>query len=113
VTIDPTTGLTTLLAGVGTSIGSVGGMVGMGSTGYFVTGGPGAVVPGSNRLYQFDMFTGAQTLIGTLSPALTGSGLGGLAQLSVIPSPASITLLLTPAALLILRPRRHGVAIKV
>jgi hypothetical protein len=104
--IDPASGATSTLAPVTAAIGTVGGMAAVGDTGYFATAGAVAGVPGSNELYQFDLFTGAQTLIGAMSPAFTDAGIGGLAW--QVPEPATAASLLLAAAILAL-PRRTRV----
>lgn len=86
VTINPATGATALLAIVDTDIGATGGMAAVGNTGYFSTSGPGDVIPGSNNLYSFDLFTGAHTLVGSFAPAIENTGIGGLA----IPEPSTL-----------------------
>ncbi len=83
-------------------VGAVGGMTVVGDTAYFVTAGPGATLPGSNELWELDLFTGQHTPVGNLSPTVTGSGLSGLA---VVPEPASIVLLIAGAFVVV---RRRG-----
>lgn len=91
VTINPLNADTELLAALDPAIllGAGGGMTAAGDAGFFVTSGPGAVVPGSSELYAFDLFTGQTRLIGLLTPELTGKGLGGLA----LPEPATVAML--------------------
>jgi hypothetical protein len=109
VIIDPDTGAETMLQPLPFAIGAVGGMTLAGNVGYFVTGGPGSVVPGNNSLYSFDPFTGQATLIRSLANLTTaGEGFGGLAVL--VPEPAALATV--PPALLLLarrgRPRAAG-----
>jgi hypothetical protein len=49
-----------------------------GGRGYFSTSGPNLVPTGSHELWTFDLYTGAQALIGSLGPAITGDGISGL-----------------------------------
>ena len=101
--IDPTTAASTLIAALDdTVVGAVGGMTVLGQTGYFSTSGPGLPSPGSNRLYSFDLMTGAHTLIGSLSPQIVGTGISGLA----VPEPATLALLIVGGAALAIRRKR-------
>ena len=90
LTIDPVTAATGLIEQVVPVIGGIGGMALEANGGYFVTGGPLAVSPGSNELYSFDPLSGEQFFIGTFEDTSTGTGLSGLA---VVPEPATLTLL--------------------
>jgi hypothetical protein len=102
VTIDPDTGAATLLQSLPFAIGAVGGMTLADSVGYFVTAGPGSVVPGTNSLYSFDPFTGQATFVRSFTGVVTaGEGFGGLAVL--VPEPGSA--LPTLAGLLLARRR--------
>jgi hypothetical protein len=90
LTIDPVTVAVTTIGPVGDTVGTVGGMA-LGETGgFFVTAGPGAIRPGSNSLYSFDPFTGAQFLIADYGNQFVGRGLSGL---TFVPEPATLTLL--------------------
>jgi len=100
-TIDPSDATMTFIATVDPLVGGVGGMVAVDGMGFFTTSGPGGATPGSNELYSFDLFTGAHTLIGTLSPTITGVGISGLA----VPEPASLLLTLLGGLAVI---RRRG-----
>ena len=92
VTIDPATAAATMLQPLPFAIGAVGGMTLADGVGYFVTGGPGSVVPGNNSLYSFDPFTGQTALIRAFNTILpTGEGFGGLAVL--VPEPSAAALL--------------------
>ncbi len=94
--INPTTAAFSVIASVGATVGGVGGMTTLGSTGYFNTSGPGGSAPGSNQLFSFDLFTGAQSLIGSFSPTITGTGISGLAgsvSTAAVPEPSSVILL--------------------
>lgn len=90
IVIDPSDGSVSTLVALAANVGATGGMTAAGDTGYFVTSGPGDIVPGSSELYRFDLFTGETTRIGTFAPPLTGSGFGGLA----IPEPAMLLLII-------------------
>ncbi len=97
IVIDPATGATSLLATVATDIGATGGMAAVGGTGYFSTSGQGDVIPGSNNLYSFDLFTGAYAVVGGFVPVTEGTGIGGLAM--PIPEPSTLGMLLLSYAL--------------
>jgi len=88
--IDPITALATPIIQIAPAVGTVGGMAVLDDTAYFVTSGPGEPVPGSNELYRVDLFTGAYDRVGSLSPSITGTGVGGLA----VPEPGTCFLLL-------------------
>ena len=102
--IDPATAAVTFLKDVSTTIGSVGGMaMGFGQA-YFVTAGPDAPTPGSNKLYAFDPSTGDHTEVGGFEDTIvSGTGFSGLA---IIPEPASLVLLLL-GGLVAVRRRAH------
>jgi len=94
--IDPTTAAATTIDSVTPIIGGIGGIAMLlNDHGYFVTGGPLAVNPGSNELYSFDAFTGEHLLIGSFEDLIVGNGFSGL---SVVPEPASLVLLVVGAA---------------
>jgi hypothetical protein len=61
-------------------IGDTSGMASQNGVTYFTTGGPGA--SGSNELYTINLFSGPPTLVGSLSPAIGGQGLAGIAESS-------------------------------
>ena len=84
--IDPTSAVSSVISPVTPLVGGVGGMAVLDGVGYFVTSGPGGSAPGSDELWAFDLFTGVQVRIGSLSPTITGTGIGGLAA---IPEPTS------------------------
>jgi hypothetical protein len=88
--IDPTTGISSLLAAVPSTVGGVGGMTVLGGVGYYNTAGSGASIPGSNNLYSFNLFTGASTLVGSFASSISDSGLSGLA--APAPEPSSLIL---------------------
>jgi hypothetical protein len=88
--IDPTTGISSLLAAVPSTVGGLGGMTVLGGVGYYNTAGPGASIPGSNNLYSFNLFTGASTLVGSFASTISDSGLSGLA--AQVPEPSSLIL---------------------
>lgn len=82
-------------------LGSVGGMVLIEDDfGYFTTGGPNALSPGSNELYSFDPFTGDIALIGDFNATVSGTGISGLAY---VPEPATLGLLAFAAVALLRR----------
>lgn len=90
LTIDPVTAGATTIDQVISTVGTVGGMS-MGPAGnFFVTAGPGAIIPGSNSLYSFDPFTGDQIFIANYEDQILGTGFSGLAY---VPEPASLALL--------------------
>jgi hypothetical protein len=94
--IDPTTAVTSLLATVPSTVGGVGGMTVLGTTGYFSTSGPGGVAPGSNSLFSFDLFSGTSTLVGTFAPTITDEGISGIAAeptTASVPEPATFSVL--------------------
>lgn len=110
IEIDPDTGDVSLLRsfsipnpGGSAILGANGGMTVMDGVGYFATGGSGATLPGSNELYQFDLFTGDYSLVGSFTPGLAGKGISALA----VPEPATIAVL-TVGCLVMLRPRRRA-----
>ena len=70
-----------------------------GDTVYFNTSGPGGASPGSNELYSVNLFSGEHTLVGSLSPTITGVGISGLA----VPEPASLVLMLIGGVALLRR----------
>jgi hypothetical protein len=90
LTIDPATAAVTTIEETVDPVGSLGGMALSGATGYIVTAGPLAAIPGSNSLYSFDLMTGEQFLIRDYENEILGNGLSGLA---FIPEPASLALL--------------------
>jgi hypothetical protein len=65
LTINPLTGASSVLAPVPTFIGLYGGMAAIGDTGFYCTSLSGLPfnVSGSNRLYSFNLFTGASVEI--------------------------------------------------
>jgi hypothetical protein len=100
--IDPMTAGATTIDSILPIIGGVGGMALLNGSGYFVTAGPLAVNPGSNGLYSFDALTGEHFFIGSFEDVILGSGFSGL---SVVPEPATLTLLALAGAALF---RRKG-----
>ncbi len=90
IAIDPLTAVSSQIASIIPTVGTVGGMAVLGDTAYFVTSGPGEPVPGSNELYAIDLFTGDHELIGSLAPTITGTGISGLA----VPEPSTMLLLM-------------------
>jgi hypothetical protein len=101
--IDPATAAASTIDSILPTIGGVGGLALLDGGGYFVTGGPLADIPGSNELYSFDAFTGEYVLIGSFEDVIVGSGFSGL---SVVPEPATLTLLAIAGAALLRRTRR-------
>lgn len=101
--IDPSTVAATTIDSILPIIGGVGGMALLDGRGYFVTAGPLAANPGSNALYSFDALTGEHVLIGSFEDVIVGSGFSGL---SVVPEPATLTLLAIAGAALLCRKRR-------
>jgi hypothetical protein len=70
----------TQVASIAPVIGNTSGMAQQNGTTFFSTGGPGA--GGSNELYTLDLFSGAASLVGSLSPTITVQGLAGIAESS-------------------------------
>lgn len=103
VLIDPATAALTTLAELTPIPGGVGGMTLLGANGYFVTAGPGSIIPGSNELWRFDPFTGEHFLVGDFDEVISGAGLSGL---TIVPEPATLSLLLMGCASGILRCRK-------
>lgn len=101
--INPTTAAATTIDSVSPIIGGVGGMALLDSSGYFVTAGPLALRPGSNGLYSFNAYTGEQAFIGSFDNVILGSGFSGL---TVVPEPATLTLLALAGAALLRRKLR-------
>jgi len=101
--IDPTTAGATTIDSIAPIIGAVGGMALLDGSGYFVTAGPLAANPGSNELYSFDAYTGDHVFIGSFENLILGSGFSGL---SVVPEPATLTLLALAGAALLRRKER-------
>jgi len=94
--IDPTTASATTIDSIMPIIGGIGGMALLpNDAGYFVTGGPLAVNPGSNELYSFDALTGEHFFIGSFEDLIVGTGFSGL---SVVPEPATLVLLVMGVA---------------
>jgi PEP-CTERM motif len=88
--IDPTTGVSSVLAAVPTTVGAIGGMTVLGGVGYYNTSGPQGSISGSNELYSFNLLTGASTLVGSFAPTISDSGISGLA--GQVPEPSSVIL---------------------
>lgn len=88
--INPATAAVSTIEETIEPVGSLGGMALNGSTGYFITAGPLAAIPGSNSLYSFDLFTGEQILIRDYENIIVGNGISGLA---FIPEPTTLVLL--------------------
>ncbi len=89
LTIDPATAISSPIGHLTPVVGGVGGMAVISDSGYFNTSGPGGSISGSNELYSFNAFTGEYHLVGSFSPFITGSGIGGLAM---IPEPSTTLL---------------------
>jgi len=102
--INPLTAAVTTINGIAPTIGGVGGMALLDGVGYFVTGGPLGVNPGSNELYSFDVLNGTHLLIGDFANSIGGTGFSGL---SIVPEPATLGLFALGAAALLLRRRRR------
>ncbi len=92
--ISPANAAFTKIDDIAPLIGGVGGMALLDGVGYFVTAGPLAgpsgQSPGSNELFSFDPLTGEHFFVGSFEDFILGSGFSGL---SVVPEPASLTLL--------------------
>lgn len=107
VSVDVATGeVATIAALLSPNPGAVGGLAVDGGTGFYVTAGTTSGSNGDNSLYRIDLYTGAQTFVGSLgSAAGSGFGIGALAG-PVVPSPASALLLAGVGALTVVRRRR-------
>ncbi len=103
--INPTTLSYSTLAVLPFSVGNVGGMTMVGSTGYFAT----ANSSGTDSLYSFDPFSGVYSPIGSFTPVPGNDGISGLAAMPV-PEPATWALLLILTATLALARRASGAA---
>lgn len=79
IEINPTTGVGRQLASIVPNMGIIGGMTMIGDTGFFITAGPGILFGGDNELWEFDAYTGAQSLVTSLDNFLVGAGFGCLA----------------------------------
>jgi hypothetical protein len=87
--------------------GAVGGLAIENGVGYYVTAGTASGSNGDNSLYQIDLYTGEQWLIGALGPeAGSGFGIGAIAG-HVVPSPAAVLLLAGAGVLSAGRRRRR------
>ena len=102
--INPGTAVSSAIQALRPTVGALGGISLVADDGYFVTAGPTVSIPGSNRLYSFDPFTGAYTSIGNFNATITGDGFSGIALVPV-PEPSSLLLLLTIGASLFGRRR--------
>jgi hypothetical protein len=52
--IDPTTAASSVILGVASTVGAIGGMAAIGDSGFFATSGPSSSPTGSNTLYSFE-----------------------------------------------------------
>lgn len=99
VSIDTTTGQVNAIATLLTpSAGAVGALAIEDGVGYYVTAGTTSGAEGDNSLYRIDLFTGEQSLIGSLgAEAGAGFGIGALAG-PAVPAPAGVLALLAAGA---------------
>lgn len=107
VSIDTDTGAVTSIAALlSPNAGAVGALAIEGGIGYYTTAGTTSGSEGDNSLYQIDLFTGHQSLVGSLgNDAGTGFGIGALAG-PIVPAPATL-LAITGAGLCTSAPRRR------
>lgn len=98
--INPSTAVSSVIAPLSITVGSLGGMAAIGDNGFF-SNSP----PGSNSLFTFNLFTGANSLIGSFAPTITGAGIGDLALVPV-PEPSSGLLAATALAAFTYRRRK-------
>lgn len=89
VEIDDATGAVTKKKKITPALGETGGMTTVGFSTFFVTGGPGGSIPGSNSLYRFVDSNTDPELIGALA-GIDGKGFSGIAA----PEPGSAAVLL-------------------
>ncbi len=110
VSIDTGTGDVSVIAPLITpDAGAVGGLAIEHGVGYYVTAGTVSGSDGDNSLYRIDLFTGAQSLVGSLgADAGSGFGISAIAP-SVVPAPGA-SLLLCGLSLLAARRRVTPVA---
>lgn len=108
VAIDTETGEVRSIASLLTpAAGAVGGLAIDNGMGFYVTAGTTSGSGGDNSLYSIDLYSGAQTHIGTLgAEAGSGFGIGALVG-PAVPSPAATLLLSWAGGLAVARrPRR-------
>jgi len=91
VSIDTATGAVESIAALLTpNAGAVGALAIEGGMGYYTTAGTTSGSGGDNSLYRIDLFTGAQTLVGSLgADAGSGFGIGALAG-PIVPAPPAM-----------------------
>jgi hypothetical protein len=78
VTIDPQTGVRTVVQVLTPAIGGNGGLAVKNGIAYFTTSGPGGFYPGSNELWTIDLYSGAHSLVGSLGSIGDGVGISGI-----------------------------------
>ncbi|MFI4896781.1 MAG: hypothetical protein ACIARR_03035 [Phycisphaerales bacterium JB059] len=100
VSIDTGTGEVSSIASLLTpSAGAVGGLAIENGFGYYVTAGTTSGADGDNSLYRIDLFTGKQSLVGSLgAEAGAGFGIGALAG-PAVPAPSGVLALLSAGAI--------------
>jgi len=97
VVINPQTGNVTTLASLPFSVGDIGGMTMYNGTGYFATGGTDSTfATGTDSLYSFNPYSGADSLVGSFPPGIAEPGISGIAgygTTNVAPEPGALSLL--------------------
>lgn len=112
VSIDLDSGLVSTVAPLITpNAGAVGGMATIDGLGLYVTAGVVSGADGDNSLYTLGLYTGAQSLIGSLGPdAGVNFGISGLAAMR-IPAPTTLLPFVAGFGGLSIRRRRNALSV--